>query len=284
MRKFLVIAAVLLLPLAALASQSVILDAEGYACPGDDKSRKLAEQMAIEDAKSKAAQSAATYIKSETSVKNAVLEHDLLSAYSNAQVKVVKEISRHWYKDGALGDCFRVRLNVEVVPNDKAMESLAKRDRQAAQDDPLAPLGVRVWTAKAAYAGGEKIRVFVKGNRPFYGRVIFEDASGTKLQILPNPYRKESYFNGGVVYEIPSGEDRFDLEASLPFGKERITLYASTSPTGDVDLSATGGVYEVRTADIGVATRGVKLVAKGSGLPEPASFAQASAEITTFGE
>ena len=52
------------------------------------------------------------------------------------------------------------------------------------------------------------------------------------VQILPNPYRNENYFQGGAVYEIPSGNDRFDLEISPPFGKENITVYASTSPLG----------------------------------------------------
>jgi hypothetical protein len=54
--------------------------------------------------------------------------------------------------------------------------------------------------------------------------------AGIRVQLLPNSYRAENYFNGGVVYEVPSGNDRFDLEVSPPFGKENIFVYASSSP------------------------------------------------------
>ena len=279
MRTILLFTALLLSPLSSLASQSVILDTDGYACMGDDKSRKQTEEVAVKDAKRKASEAAVTYIKSETRIKDAMLERDLVEAYSTARVKLLKEHSREWYKDGNLGDCFRVRLSVEVIPDERALLNLSRRD--GAQDDPAAPLNVRVWTAKASYSGGEKIRVCVRGTRPFYGRVIYQDASGTRLQILPNPYRTESYFNGGVVYEIPSGDDRFDLEVSAPFGAERVILYASTSPVGELALTAVGGVYRVGSRDVAAGTRGVNLVVKGSGMPEAAAFAEASAELAT---
>ncbi|MBI5485371.1 MAG: DUF4384 domain-containing protein [Deltaproteobacteria bacterium] len=281
MRILLIAFAALLLPHTLLAGQSVILDADGYACMGDDKSRKQTEELAVKDAKRSAAESAVTYIRSETQVKDSALEQDLISAYSSASVKLLKELHKEWYRDAAAGDCFRVRLNFEVVPDEKAVARLANRDRQAAQDDPAAPLAVKVWTAKSVYAGGEKMRVFIRGNRPFYGRVVYQDASGARLQILPNPYRKESYFNGGVVYEIPSGEDRFELVASPPYGTERVTLYASTSPVGEVELTALGGVYEIKSADVGSGTRGIKLAPRESGAPVAAAFAEASAELGT---
>ena len=74
------------------ASQSVIIESDGYACMGEDKSRKQTEQVAIADAKRKATESAVSYITSETQVKDAMLERDLLSAYSRAQVKQLQEL------------------------------------------------------------------------------------------------------------------------------------------------------------------------------------------------
>ena len=68
------------------AGQSIITEGEGYACMGDDKSRKATETTAVADAKRKATESAATYIKSETHIKDAMLEKDLLSAYTNLKI------------------------------------------------------------------------------------------------------------------------------------------------------------------------------------------------------
>lgn len=73
-----------------------------------------------------------------------------------------------------------------------------------------------------------------------------------------------AYFNGGVIYEIPSGEDRFDLEVIPPFEIERIMIYGSTSPFVEINLTPVGGVYQIKTSadTIGENTRGITLKAK----------------------
>ena len=104
------------------------------------------------------------------------------------------------------------------------------------------------------------------------------------VQLLPNPHRSNNYFNGGVIYEIPSGEDRFELEVSPPFGNENIIVYASSSQVGDVDVKASGDVYEVKTKadDVGVQSRSVTVKAKGKTQKiTPAEFSEVSAVIKT---
>jgi hypothetical protein len=266
----------------AYASQSTITEAEGYACMGEDRSRRQTELAALEAAKRNAIEFAATYMTSETHVKDFELEKDLVSAYANATVKVIKELEKGWYKDARSGDCFRVKIKVEVIPDKKAMDKVSKKNDVA--DDPSAPLHVRLWTDKKEYESSDRMRIYIKGNNPFFARVIYKDAAGKMVQILPNPYRNENYFQGGVIYEIPSGNDRFDLEISPPFGEENISLYASTSPLGDIDLHTQGGVYFVKTKakDIGARTRGITLTGKSTGKSSYASeFYEDKAEVKT---
>ncbi|MEK6699666.1 MAG: DUF4384 domain-containing protein [Nitrospirota bacterium] len=246
----------------AYAAQSTITEADGNACMGDDKSRKQTEQAALADAKKRAVEFASTYIKSETHVKNFELEKDLLSAYANAEVKIIQELDKSWYKDPSSGDCCKIKIKAEIIPDVKAMETLSRDTRFS--DDPSAPLKVKAWTDKKEYKTGEKIKVYIRGNKPFYARVLYKDASGETLQLLPNPYRAENYFNGGSVYEIPAGNDKFDLEVSPPFGEENVIVYASSSPLGEISTEAQGGVYQVKTQtrDIGMKTRGIKLAEK----------------------
>lgn len=73
--------------------------------------------------------------------------------------------------------------------------------------------------------------------------------------------RKDNYFNGGVIYEIPSGNDKFEFEVSPPFGEESIMVYARVSQLGDLVLKKESGVYQVKTKpkDIGIKTRSVNL-------------------------
>src|SRR3989338_11019378 len=226
------------------AAQSSITEAEGTACMGEDRAKKQTEKLAFDDAKRRAVEYTLTYLKSETVVNKYELEKDLIEAYSNASIKIIQEMDKKWYKDESLGDCFKIKIKAEVVPDEKAMENISKNKQ--AVDDPSAPLNVNVWTDKKEYKNGDKIKVYVKGNKPFYARVIYKDAGGNMVQLLPNPYRQDNYFNGGVVYEIPSGNDRFELEVSPPFGEENIVVYAGTSQLGDINLEAQGGVYQDR--------------------------------------
>lgn len=264
------------------AGQSIITEGEGYACMGDDKSRKQTETTAMADAKRKATESASTYIQSETHVKDAMLEKDLLSAYANAQVKILQELLKEWYKEQNLGDCYRVKLKVEVVPDEKSMAASAKKSPDALENDPSGQLSVKIWTDKKEYVQGEKMKVFVKGNKPFYAHAIYKQADNSLLQLLPNPYRDKNYFNGGVVYEIPSGDDRFELEVSAPFGSENITIYASTASIGNLDVTPAGGVFSIATkpGEIPLATRGVKFVHNGTG-QSVAEFSEATVTAIT---
>lgn len=242
------------------ASQSTITEADGYACMGYDKSKKQTEEEALVNAKRKAVEYASTYIKSETHVKDFRLEKDLIDAYANATVKIIQELEKGWYKDASSGDCFRTKIKAEVIPDDQMMSKVSKEKGVA--DDPSAPLHITLWTDKKDYKKGEKIKVYVRGNKPFYARIIYKDAGEGMVQVLPNPYRGDNYFNGGVIYAIPSGSDRFELEISPPLGQEDVIVYASTSPLGELSLQSQGGIYRIKTraADIGEKTRGVKII------------------------
>jgi hypothetical protein len=151
-------------------------------------------------------------------------------------------------------------------------------------DDPSAPLKVKIWVDKQAYKQGEKVKIYLKGNKPFHARIIYKDAAGHMLQLLPNPHRPENYFNGGVIYEIPSGNDRFDLEVSPPFGQEDIMIYAATMPLGDINLAAQGNVYRVvtKSTDLPRLTRGLKIKKKADiGKDLPSEFSEEVLSIRT---
>ncbi len=251
------------------AAQSTIIESEGYACMGEDKSMKQTEHAALADAKDKAAKNAKTYIKSETKIKDMQLEKDIIAAYNNAAVEVVQELEKGWYIDPSLGRCYKVKIKANVIPDENAMKKIS----QETIEDPSAPLTVNIWTDKKEYKEGDKIKIYMRGNKPFYAKVIYKETTGNLIQILPNPYRKDNYFNGGVIYELPSGNDKFELEVSPPFGKESIMFHTSVSQLGDLDLKEEGGVYQVKTKpkDIGIKTRSVKVKEVTEGKPHQAS-------------
>ena len=44
-----------------------------------------------------------------------------------------------------------------------------------------------------------------------------------------------------LILEIPSGNDRFELEVSPPFGEEDIIVYSSLTSLGDINLQGRKG-------------------------------------------
>ena len=262
------------------AAQSTIKIAEGSACMGDDKSRKQTETAAMADAKRSAIESVKTYVTSATEVKDFELQKDLVSAYANATVEVIETLEKGWYKDPAQGDCYKAKIKTQVIPDEKAM----KKATDTAPDDPSLPLTVKVWTDKETYREGEKIKMYLKGNKPFFARVIYRDAAKNNLQLLPNPYRQDNYFQGGVIYEIPSGTDKFELEVNPPFGEESIMIYASVSELGDLNLKQEGSIYAVKTKpqDIGIKTRSIKIKDVSPGkAQQPAEFSEEAVIVKT---
>ena len=261
---------------------SVILEVEGHACMGEDRSRKETRALAMTETKRKAAEMALTHIRSETTVESAVVSSDIINAYTQSKVRVIEEKEKGWFTSKHAGECYRIKLKVEVTPDPDALTKVVRE--KSLIDNPNAPLTVKLWTDKERYQIGEKIKIFLKGNKPFYARIVYQDAAGQLIQLMPNPYRSENYFNGGVIYEIPSGKDRFELEVSPPLGEENITLYASTAQLGELDLTPAGGIYMVQTRskEVGMKTRGVKITEKKGGPPgSPVEFGEVKIKVNT---
>ena len=130
------------------------------------------------------------------------------------------------------------------------------------------------------------MHVFIKGNKPFYARLVYRDASANQLQILPNNFRPENSFQGGAIYSVPDGADGFELETSAPFGHEEIAVFASTAPLGSIQRQDIGGIYllEESREKLARATRGVKIKKSAPSHHSPKVSNQSPSTIIEFFE
>jgi hypothetical protein len=284
------------------AGESMIVEETGEACLADDnkpdKTEKQTESEARNEAKRAAAERVATRIKSTASSDIVEIKNEgkadafkvaqvLQSAYVNADVRELAELERKWFANGDRGRCIRIHLRVEVVPKSEPLEGIGA----ALQEDPTLPLNVRLWTnrskagERATYRNGDNIRLYLRGNKPFYARVIYKMVDGQMLQVLPNRHRNNHYFQGGTTYVIPSGDDGFQLEVQAPFGLEKVQVYASERPLGDWNLQPAGDIYLVDAKSVDVLAaqaRGVKLVVKNNAKAgETTEFSESFVELIT---
>ena len=232
------------------AGSSSIVEVAGYSCMGSDFSRKETERMALQDAKRRAVERSKTHIESVTEMEDFVLKRDWVEAYASAEVKVLAILSSIWDEPGN-GDCFNIVLQAEVVPSEQVVKSI----KELNEDDPRLPLSIKVWSSADKLKAGEMLKIYLQGNKSFFGRIIYTDAAGDLVQLLPNAHRPDDYFQGGVRYDVPSALDRFVLRVKEPFGRESVTVYASTSRLGNIDTQQLGAIFKVNTAPSSVATR-----------------------------
>jgi Domain of unknown function (DUF4384) len=267
-RHFLILFYLLMTAVPIHAGRSSIVESEGSAC-GVGTSE--AEASARIEAQRQAKLVASTV---------AGQRRELADLYLGAPTSTLQELNRECHDEPGRGSCCTVRLKVEVMPEANLLDNLVQK---LCGDGPSCPLGVRVWTDKQEYREGEKIKISLSGNKPFFAKVVYTDAGGNLTQLLPNPFRKDAAFDGGAVAVIPDKSDKFELEVDQPFGLEQITLYAGTVPPGELGvIPQKSGVYSVTTvsSDVPTLTRRLKPSSTDKG-PKSAEFAEATVKVTT---
>ena len=283
--------------IAALAGESMIVVESGEACQREmghreagqpEKNAQQIEREARNNAKQMAAARVATRIKSTTSsdvveVKNTgkaeayKIGQVLHSAYVNADVRELADLESAWREEAQRGRCFNIRMRLEVIPQAEALAEVGA----AMHADPPLPLNVRLWSERSKpgerviYRQGELMRLYLRGNKPFYARVLYRLVDGQIIQILPNLHRRGHYFFGGITYVIPSGEDDFDLKIEAPFGAERITVYASEKPLGDLKFQAAGNLFVIEAPVKVALEKQIRSVEAGE-------FSEASVDLITI--
>lgn len=213
--------------------RSCIQAVDGYAHLSENMTLAQTRTAAFANAKKQALEAGRTYIQSKTKVKDFEVEYDLVWTDAEGAVSILEQ-KDHGVEDN---NRYHVWIKAEV---DYELRPKREEPGQPILLDKDAPLTVKVWTAKKQYKDGESIEIYVQGNRDFYARIIDITPSGDIIQLLPNDYRRINFFEAGKVYKIPDKGDQFDLKVIAPYGEDRIIVYASEVPVGQVAMESVG--------------------------------------------
>lgn len=282
----------------ATEKRSCIQTVDGYSYIAEDKTVADLRTTALNNAKQQALANARTYIRSRTEVDNFVLKSDEVVIGAEGTVTILEK------EDFGIVDNSRyhIRIKAEVEyyitdgnrPEPSPVTSQPTAVQPTASQAPAtptlpsssSPLTVKVWSSKNSYRNGEKIEIFVQGNRDFYARVVNINERSEIVQLLPNDFRDNSHFQGGKRYRIPDQGDAFELTVSPPYGRDRIVVYASEVPLGQVAMQGIGQGLKAYGGDqksLALATRGIAVSAKKTPEATPAvvEFYEASHQIET---
>lgn len=245
--------------------RSFIQAVDGYAYLSETMTLANIREMAFTNAKKQAVKMTSSYIKSKTRIENFVLQEDLLESSSEGMVTILEE------KDFGIqgNDRYHVWIKAEVIfdlqPQPEEPRNTFSSESYSSPEDlnPDDPLTVHVWTSKKVFRPDENVIVYMKGNRDFYARIVDITTDGSIVQLLPNRFRSDSFFKGGQVYRVPDSDDQFALKVSPPYGNDRIAVYASDNPLGEVNLEGTDGglgLYRGTAKNLALQTRGIAVV------------------------
>ena len=259
--------------------RSNIVEVDGYAQLSEEKSIRDIRQEAFANARRQALENAETHIKSQTRVENYQLQYDLIESGAEGVVKVLEQKDLGIEKNSR----YHVWIRAEVT---YVLRPAAEPAKQKALMSPDAPLTVKIWSEKKNYRHGEYITIYMEGNRNFFARIVNISSYGKVVQLLPNGYRKTHHFQGGKRYQIPGPGDRFELKVTPPYGQERIVVYASETPMGEIAMAPLGaGLYEYQGSndDLAFRVRSIQPVARlgGSMTSGSTGFYEASWVVET---
>lgn len=119
---------------ANLKEKSFTTEAEGSACMGDDKSRKQTEEVARNEASRRAAEQAATQVRSQSRVSIGTLEEDVIKIIATGKVRIIEVLESTWDKDG----CYKYRIRAEVTqakPSEMAGGTMSEEEKLWAELD-----------------------------------------------------------------------------------------------------------------------------------------------------
>lgn len=259
------------------AKRSCIIEADGYATISDYANLAETKAAAYTNGKRQALEAAKAYLQSKTSGTDFETEYDLIWSDTEGAVTVL-EHKDHGVLDKAR---YHVWIKAEIVYNLKPKKPSVSLPSTMEKD---APLTVKVWTSKKEYKDGERMEIYVQGNRDFYARIIDITSSGDIIQLLPNDYRKINSFKAGKLYSIPDQDDHFGLVVTAPCGEDRIVVYASDVPLGQINMEPVGqglGLYKGTMESLATAARRVSIVPCGSSSCSAAEFYEAVWAIAT---
>lgn len=99
----------------------------------------------------------------------------------------------------------------------------------ARADEAQLPLAISLSAEQQRYRAGDALQVRIEANKRFFARLIYVDAAGNHIQLLPNVARSDNAFEGNTPYLVPGPFDQ-PLTVAPPFGREHVVLQASAEP------------------------------------------------------
>ncbi|MCZ6645954.1 MAG: DUF4384 domain-containing protein [SAR324 cluster bacterium] len=249
--KFVVFAATvaLLLPLLAVPVQAQLIKKEGplitvratgRAELGEGTKKGVKEKARLEAIRLAIELHAGVHITSQSTMKNYVLEQDVVSSYQRAYVKSVRELAYSYDKATESGT-----YQGEFVIDLASLKGMAAAEQALARNRGKAVEATvfffdgqgRMMEEGGTVRAGDRFNVMVQPAGDLYAYIINRDSQGNLFSIFPN-LDVSSHGNPlqqGIKYYFPPKTSDLVFAFDENPGRERFYFLFSAVPLGDID-------------------------------------------------
>ena len=99
------------------------------------------------------------------------------------------------------------------------------------------------------FRAGEQISFLASTNKNAYLLMVYHDAAGHLIQILPNRVKINSQYPAGDYFSIPDNNDVYVFEIQAPYGQETLYTYAFSTPVSEPAGKALANGFKVLDGD-----------------------------------
>jgi len=118
---------------------------------------------------------------------------------------------------------------------------------------PVEPLSVEITTHLGdaqRFQTGDELTFLVNLNKKAYLTIVFQDAGGALIQILPNRKATSNLYDPGWYFAVPNARDPFMYRVAAPYGNEYVYVFASDKPLPELAGAETGGGLRLLQGDV----------------------------------
>lgn len=100
------------------------------------------------------------------------------------------------------------------------------------------------------FRAGDELTFLVNLNRRAFLAIIFQDAEGRLIQVLPNREALAAEYEAGWYFTVPSNQQPFRYRVAPPFGDEYVYAYACDRPLPELPGEEAGNGLRYLRGDV----------------------------------
>jgi len=81
-----------------------------------------------------------------------------------------------------------------------------------------------------SFEEGDVIQFYVSLDKDAYLCLIYQNANGHIVQLVPNKLSQITFFPAGDYFKLPDGASGYQFKVSVPYGKEAVWIFAASKP------------------------------------------------------